>query len=187
MKELFDLLEKGERKILLWLGIIFLVGLLFLQVFALNQKRAYSSAAQTLPTQQQEYTQIKESNKNIKLEWLQWDEARRDVVEIEKKYFYRGDRSLSQLRIDIGKIFEASGIRIVSDLNFDYADWEEENIIRVRVNFAMAGTYVALKRFIHQVEVHPKFLMVERIDFRDIDTQSGRIELNIVLAGYYEN
>jgi hypothetical protein len=69
---------------------------------------------------------------------------------------------------------------------FDYADWEKESK-RARVSFTLAGPYVSLKRFIHQVEIHPKFLMIERVDFRDIDTQSGQIELNLVLAGYYEN
>jgi hypothetical protein len=70
---------------------------------------------------------------------------------------------------------------------FDYADWEEEKLKMVHVHFTMAGRYVALKSFIHQVEIHPKFLMIERIDFRKIDTQSGRIELHIGLVGYYEN
>jgi Tfp pilus assembly protein PilO len=187
MKELFDLLEKRERKMLIWLCILFFTGLLFLKVFALNQKRTYGYAVQALPAQQKEYTQIKESNRDIKLEWLKWDEAKRDIAEIEKKYFYRGNRGISQLRLDLRKIFRASRIRVVSDLMFDYAEWEDENVKRVRVNFTIAGPYDALKRFIHQVEIHPKFLMVERIDFRDIDTQSGRIELNIVLAGYHEN
>jgi Tfp pilus assembly protein PilO len=187
MKELFDLLAKRERKILVLLCVCLLVGLLFYQVFALKQKRAYSFAVESLPAQQIEYTQIKESNKDIKLEWLQWDETKRDIAEIEKKYFYRENKNINQLRIDLRKIFRATKIRVVSDLMFDYTAWEEENLKRVRVKFTMAGPYNALKRFIHQIEIHPKFLMIERIDFRDIDTQSGRIELNIALMGYYEN
>jgi hypothetical protein len=187
MKELFDLLEKRERKVLVVLGVLFLVSFLFLELFAFPKKGSYRHAVQTLPLQQKEYAQIRDGNKDIKREWLQWDEARRDIVEIEKKYFYRGSRSISQLRLDIRKIFRAARIRVVSDLIFDYADWETENLKRVRANFTLAGSYAALKRFIHQVEIHPKFLMIERIDFRDIDAQSGQVELNIVLAGYYEN
>jgi len=121
------------------------------------------------------------------LEWLQWDEARRDIADVEKKYFYRENKNINKMRLDLRKIFRVSNIRVVSDLMFDYADWEEENLKKVRVKFTMAGPYIALKRFIHQIEIHPKFLMTERIDFRDIDTQNGRIKLNIVLAGYYEN
>jgi hypothetical protein len=187
MKELFDLLTKKERKILVLLCTLFIAGLFFHQAFALKKKQAYDHAVQSLPDQQNEYAQILEANRDIKFEWTQWDEARRDIEDIEKSYFYRGNRSLSQLRLDLRKIFRASNIRVVSDLIFDYADWEEENLKRVRVNFTMAGPYGALKRLIHQIEIHPKFLMIERIDFRDIDTQTGRVELNIVIAGYYEN
>jgi hypothetical protein len=187
MKELIDLLEKRERKILVLLCVLLLVGLLFYEVFALRQKNTFSFALGSLPAQQKEYAQIKESNKDIKVEWLQWNEAKRDIADIEEKYFYRENKSRNQLRLDLRKIFQASSIRVESDLMFDYADWEDENVKRVRVTFAIAGPYSALKRFIHEIEVHPKFLMVERIDFRDIDTQNGRIELNIVLAGYYGN
>ncbi len=187
MKELFDLLEKKERQILVLFSVLLAAALIFYQGFALKQNRSYIYSVESLPAMQKEFEKIKESNKNIKMEWLRWDETKRDIEEIEKKYFYRGDKSLNKLRLDLRKIFRKAKIRVTSDLIFDYADWEEKNFKRVRVNFAMAGPYVALKRFIHQVEIHPKFLMIERIDFRDIDTQSGRVELNIGLAGYYEN
>ena len=107
--------------------------------------------------------------------------------EIEKKYFYKEDKNINQLRLDLRKIFGAARVRVTSDLLYDWADLEEEKLKRVSVQFNLAGSYAALKRFIHQVEIHPKFTMVERIDFRDIDTQSGRIELRIELAGYYGN
>jgi hypothetical protein len=187
MKELFDLLTKRERKVLVLLCSLFIAGLFFHQAFALKKKQAYDHAVQSLPDRQKEYAQILEANKDIKFEWSRWDEARQDIEDIENSYFYRGNRSISQLRLDLRKIFRASNIRVVSDLIFDYADWEEENLKRVRVNFTMAGPYNALKRLIYQIEIHPKFLMIERIDFRDIDTQSGRVELNIAIAGYYEN
>jgi hypothetical protein len=121
------------------------------------------------------------------MEWLQWDEAKRDIADIQTKYFYREDEDLNQLRLDLREIFRTASVRVISDKLFDYTDREEEELKKVRVHFTLAGPYGALKRFIHRVEMHPKFLMIERIDFRDIDTQTGRIELQIQLAGYYEN
>jgi len=109
------------------------------------------------------------------------------MADIEKNYFYKEEKNINRLRLDLRKILRASGIRVVSDMVFDWGKWEEANLKRVGVQFAVAGPYVAVKRLIHQVEIHPKFLMIERINFRDIDTQSGRIELQIELAGYYEN
>jgi hypothetical protein len=44
-----------------------------------------------------------------------------------------------------------------------------------------------MKKFIFEVERHPKFLMIEKIDFEDISAQGGEIELVIILAGYYES
>ena len=187
MKELFDLLEKNERKILVLLCVFFTAALIFHQGFALKQKKAFSYSAESLPILQKEFANVKELNREIKMKWLQWDETRQDIADIEKKYFYKRNKNINRLRLDLEKIIMAARIRVISDLTFDYADWGEEKLKRVSVHFTIAGRYVALKRFIHQVEIHPKFLMIERIDFRNIDTQSGRIELQIELAGYYEN
>ena len=187
MKELFDLLEKKERRTVALLCALLVACLIFYQGVALKQKRIYLQSSGTLPTQEKEFEKIKELNEEIKMESLRWDEARQDIADIEKKYFYREDKNINALRIDLRRIFRRARIRVTSDLLFDYTDWEEEKIKRIRVNFTLAGPYVALKRFIHQVEIHPKFLMIERIDFRAVDAQSGQIELNIVLAGYYES
>ena len=187
MKELFDLLEKNERKLLILLCVLLAAALIFHQSFALRQKNIYSDAVDSLPRQQKEFDQSKELNRKIKMEWQQWDEAKRDIADIKKKYFYKEDKDLNQLRLDLREILRASSVRVISDKMFDYTDWEDEELKKVRVHFTIAGSYGVLKRFIHQVEIHPKFLMVERVDFRDIDTQTGRIELQIELAGYYEN
>ena len=187
MKELFDLLDRNERKILILLCLVLAIALIFHFGFSMRQKKAYSHSSESLPNQQKEFAKIKELNQEIKAEWLLWDEAKRDIAEIEKNYLYDENEKTNQLRLDLREIFRAANVRVISDLMFDYADWDEEKLKRVRVNFTMAGSYVALKRFIHHVEIHPKFLMIERIDFRDIDTQTGRIELLIELAGYYEN
>jgi hypothetical protein len=187
MKELFDLLETGERKKLVLLCVLLVAALIFHQAFALKQEKAYIHSVESLPAQQREFTNVKEQNEETKREWLRWDEARQDIKDIEEQYFYKEDKNINQLRLDLRKIFRAVKIQVISDLVFDWADWEEENLKKVRVRFTLAGPYVAMKRFIHRVEIHPKFLLIEQINFRDIDTQSGRIELQIELAGYYEN
>lgn len=187
MKELLDLLEKKERQVLALLCFLLIVALVFHQGFALKQKRSYVQSAGSLPGKQKEFENIEKLNRDIKMEWLQWDEARRDIGEIENEYFYKEDRDVNELRLDLREIFAKANVRVISDLVFDYSEWEKKDIKKARVNFTVAGPYVVLKNFIHQVEIHPKFLMIERIDFRDIDTQSGRIELSIALAGYYGN
>ena len=184
MKELFDRLEKRERQILVVLCVLFAAAMIFHSAFALRQKKIYFRSTEFFPSQQKEFEKTKKSNRDAKMEWLKWAEARKDMREIENTYFYKEYVDINELRLDLRKIFERATIRVISDLIFDYQDLEGEDLKKVRVSFATSGPYATLKRFIHQVEIHPKFLMIERIDFRDIDTQAGSIELNIVLAGY---
>lgn len=187
MKELFDLLDAEERRILALIGILLLAAVIFHTAFALQEKRTYFRSVESLPSKQKEYERILGTNKEKKAEWMRWDEARRDIPEIEKAYLYREEDVSNEVRLDIRKIFQVSNVRCVSDLRFDYTEERRERTNSVRVRFTLAGTYYALKRFIYEVERHPKFLMVEKIDFKDVAARGGVIELIIILAGYYES
>jgi len=55
------------------------------------------------------------------------------------------------------------------------------------ISFDIKGSYLSLKRFIHSVEEFPKFLLIEKIDFLNIDARGNVLELRVVLAGYYES
>lgn len=169
------------------LCVLLAFALIFHQGIALKQKKAYNHSIETLPAQQKVLESQKKKNEEIKREWMLWDNARQDIAEIEKDYYYEEDENINQLRLDLRNILRAARIRVVSDMNFDWTDREGEGFNRVGVQFTVAGSYAALKRFIHQVEIHPKFLMIEKIDFRDIDVQSGQVEIRIELAGYYRN
>jgi Tfp pilus assembly protein PilO len=53
--------------------------------------------------------------------------------------------------------------------------------------FQISGPYALIKRFVYEVEHFPRFLIVEKVDFVDIQRQSGALKLKITLAGYFEN
>ncbi len=187
MKELFDLLNVKERRVLALICIFLSAALIFHMVFALHEKRTYFRSVESLASKQREYEKVLEMNKEKKAEWLRWDEARREIPQIEKIYFYRVEDVANEVRLDIRKIFQVSNVRCVSDLRFDYSEEREVRTNRIQVRFTLAGTYYALKKFIYEVERQPKFLMIEKIDFQDISPQGDAIELIIVLAGYYES
>ncbi len=187
MKEIFDLLDAKERRILAVICIFLLASLIFHAAFALHERKTYFRSVESLPSEQKEYEKILEQNKVKKAEWLRWDEARREIPQIEKIYFYREKDVANEVRLDLRKIFQMSGVRCVSPLRFDYSEEKNEKTNKVRVRFTLAGSYFALKKFIYEIERHPKFLMIEKIDFEDIAAQGSAIELAIVLAGYYEN
>lgn len=187
MKELFDFLEAKERQFLAALCILLAVVLIFFSGFALKEKRAYFRSVQMLPSRQTEYERVREQNIDKKRERMMWDEAHEDLIQIEGKYFYREDENINELREDLRKILRNAQIRITSDLRFEYSEFQGNEMKTVRVSFIMTGFYFALKKLLYSIEQYPKFIMVERIDFLDIDTQSGMIELRIELVGYYES
>lgn len=187
MKELIDRLEAKERRALALVCIFLFAAVVFYAAFAIHQKKAYFRSVESIPLRQKEYEKSLEQNKTLKAEWLRWDEARRDIPKIEKAYFYKEENVANDVRLDLRKIFQASKVRCVSDLRFEYREGKKEATNRVGVRFTLAGTYFALKRFIFEVERLPKFLMIEKIDFGDVASQGGEIELVIVLAGYYES
>jgi hypothetical protein len=185
MKELFDLLEAKERQFLVMLCIFLAAVLIFYSGFALKEKREYFRSVDILSSQQAEYERIKEQNAEKKSIWMMWDEAKRDIAEIETAYFYREEKNVNELREDLRKIFQNAKIRMSSDLRFEYSEFEGQEMKTVKVSFRMTGFYFALKKLLHSIEKYPKFIMVERIDFLDIDSQSGMIELRIELVGFY--
>lgn len=187
MKELFDLLEDKERQFLVMFCILLAVVLIFYSGFALKEKRGYVHSVDILSSQQTDYERLKEQNSEKKKEWMMWDEARSDIGEIETKYFYREEENVNELREDLRKIFQNSKTRMTSDLRFEYSEFEGREMKTVKVSFIVTGFYFALKKLLHNIERYPKFIMVERIDFLDIDPQSGMIELRIELVGFYES
>jgi hypothetical protein len=108
MKELFDLLDVKERRILALICILLSASLIFHTAFALHEKKTYFRSVESLPSQQREYEKIWEQNQKLKAELLRWDEARREIPQIEKVYFYREEDVANEVRLDLRKIFQVS-------------------------------------------------------------------------------
>lgn len=117
--------------------------------------------------------------------WSSWEATRKDLEETKAKYLYGGDKGIQDLRLDLQQLFQETGVRS-PQVAYEYFDFPKERVRRVHVSFSFSGSYFLLKRFLHAVEQFPKFVFVERIDFLDVNSLSGRIELKIILAGYYE-
>jgi hypothetical protein len=107
-----------------------------------------------------------------------------DVEELKANYFYREEEGISPLMRDTDQILKSARIR-VSQKRYDYADLEEGLYRVVRVTFETAGSYRALKKFIHSVETFPRFLVVQKIDFLDVDPFSGGLKVRVALVAYY--
>ncbi len=108
-----------------------------------------------------------------------------DIAELKEKYFYSAKDGITRLRRDLQKIFSESRIR-ASNKRYEYFPAKKvERMKVVRVRFQTFSSYNDLKKFIHSVEIFPKFLLLDKIDFLDLDSSGGGIKLNVSLTGYY--
>jgi hypothetical protein len=186
MREVFNLFEEKEKKALRVAGVLLGIAILFLLLISFPQKRSSIRALSRLESKQNEYQHFNSITLEKEDEWRQWQEAYRDINELKKSHFYNGRDSVKKMRLDIQRILSQARIPS-SQKKYNYTEFKRENIKRMSVSFNVRGTYQSLKRLIQLVEEFPKFLIVEKIDFLEIDVRSNILELKIILAGYYES
>lgn len=186
MKEIFNSLDQKERKAIGLLCLLVLLALLFLFFIALEEKRTYHHTLNATVEIKENLEKLNSIKNQKEEEWLRWQGAGQDIEEIRAKYLYKDNDVFQQMRLDLQKIFNQAGIQ-VSRIKYDYAEIEDEKIKKVDVSFNLRGSYFSLKRFLNAVEEFPKFLIVEEVNFLNIESQAGILELRILLTGYYES
>jgi hypothetical protein len=186
MNEIFDLMRQKERKALLVLFLLLALALLFYIFIARGLKGSYAQAEVGLATRKKAFQEIDDERKAQKIEWRQWQMAYKDIDKLRNRYFYSRDTISQDLRGDIARIFQGARIP-VPDIRYSYSEHGDQKISSGIATFQISGPYVQIKRFIFGVEKFPKFLILEKIDFVDINQAAGVLKLKITLAGYYEN
>lgn len=185
MNGIFELLDRKDRRILGVLCLFLVLALLFLFVVALGEKRSHSESLDRLASKKESARDMGKARRDKNAEWLKWQRTLDDMKELKAKYFYKEEEGISPLMRDTQQILNGARIR-VSKKRYDYANLKEGMYRVVRITFETTGSYTALKKFIHSVEVFPRFLVVQKIDFLDVDPFSGGLKVQVALAGYYE-
>ncbi len=184
MKNIFRLITQKERRLLGLLCLILGVAFLFYVFFALGAKKSHSQAVDLLSAVQRDFQTAEASKIQKTMESQKWEQAQQDIKELRQTYFYSDLEWMRELRMDLQRILDSSRIQH-SGKKFVYAVFEKEKIGKVLVEFTVTGRYVSLKNFIHAIESFEKFLLIERIDFLNIDPQGLGIKVKIQLAGYH--
>ena len=161
------------------------LALLFLFVVALGEKRSHYESLDNLAFKRESAKEIEKTRQDKNTEWLKWQKTLDDMKALKEKYFYKEEEGISPLMRDTQQILNNARIR-VSQKRYDYADIVEGMYRIVRITFETTGSYTALKKFVHSVETFPRFLVVQKIDFLDVDPFSGGLKVQIALLGYYE-
>lgn len=184
-QEMFEFFNRKEKKILGGIGLVLFLLLLFHFFVALGEKKAYVHSQELMEVRKSEFQNISQKKARLEKDWNQWVQARQHIEELRETYLYTRDRGVETLRKDLQKIFKSSSVHI-SSLKYNYPESKEENFQSIQVSFDATGSYFSLKKFIHRIEKFPKFLIIEKIDFLDINSESGILKLKIVVSGYYE-
>lgn len=184
MNGIFELFEQKERRILGGLCLFLILALFYFFVVAHGAKRSYYESLDILADKKERARKIEGTRMEKNAEWLKWQKTLNDVEELKANYFYKEEEGISPLMRDTDQILNSARIR-VSQKRYDYADLEEGLYRVVRVTFETAGSYRALKKFIHSVEAFPRFLVVQKIDFLDVDPFSGGLKVRVALVAYY--
>ena len=186
MRELIELLNQKERRIVYFILVLFLVSLVFFVFFAQGEKNVYSQSHEDLLQKQKKIQTAERTLQEKRSEWMAWREARQDMDEFRNKFLFEKTGNMQELRLTLDEIFKETKVK-VTKIRYDYDNLKEENIRRVRITFNISGNYYFLKRFIYLVENLPKLIIIENIDFMDVNPQGGEFKLKVILVGYYES
>jgi hypothetical protein len=185
MKEVFDLLDRREKRVTGLLCCLLGAALIFFLLGSLPQIRHYSRLASSLRSKEKSYQTASQKTSKRREEWLKWQQAQKDLEDLRKQYFYDKDVQ-PKLRLDLERIFKEAGVS-VSPIEFTYFELKKEKTNKVNITFNLRSSYPSLKKFIYLVEKFPKFLVIEKIDFLRIENAQEVLELKVILAGYYDS
>jgi len=184
MKEVFDLFDKREKRILEISSLLLILSFIFLFFISIREKNVYFRSFSTLSSQENHFREFNKAKLEKEKEWQSWKKAPLDIKELRAAHFYKDEEGINQLRLDLQKIFNTSRINN-SQIRYSYTTFEKEKIKRVTVIFDFTGSYYSLKKFFLAVEEYPKFLIVEKIEFLDTSSEGETLMLRITMAGYY--
>lgn len=184
MKELIEFLTDTEKKIIkILLGMVALsfIFLIFTLIWPRNQA---AGVASKLDSQKRSFEQVKEARDKGERLWLQWSEASRQLEELKNNWFYRGENSLGQIRIDLEEIFYQARLSLPT-LQYNYHNLEKSKIKKISLNLRLRTSYLSLRELLAKLEIFPKFLLIEDIDFQNVSEGGATLDLRLVVSAYY--
>ncbi len=184
MNALFDLLTDKERRTLVRLGAAALLALVVLLVLLTRVRGGLKKERVEAAQLRNSSARAVKARDEARAEWRRWEEANRDIEELRTGFFYDPEEGGQILRLDLEQIFAQAGTSI-TDLNYGYSDMEKEQVRKTVVTFTYAGTYAGLKRLLAVLEVFPKFLVIDKLEFPRTGSDGGRLSVRLTLAGYY--
>lgn len=184
MKELIEFLTDAEKKIVKFILAILALSFIFF-IFTLIWPRNQAAEVEArLNAQRKSFEQAKEAKDKSEQLWWQWSEASRQLEELRSKWYYRGEESLGQIRLDLEEIFHQAGLSLPA-LQYNYHHLEKSKVKKISFNLRVSTSYLYLRELLARLESFPKFLLVEDIDFQKVGESGSNLDLRLVVSAYY--
>jgi hypothetical protein len=183
MKRLFSLLNSRERRTVRTAAAIAGIVCAALLIFALRAQVRSSRAEERLAAAEARNRDAGRNRDAARNELNRWAAAEADLRELGASWFYDPAKGIPGLRSDLGQVLETAGI-IAPEIDYNALDLVKNRLHRVLAEFRFRGSYLMLRRLLETVENHPRALHVDKIEFEDIGTEPGLVQVRVGVAGY---
>ena len=115
----------------------------------------------------------------------------KDQADAELQKFYGdvlppdvgGARRMTYLFLE--QLARKTGLRL-RDRQSGAADVRDSSLAKFTTTVALAGEYQDIRRFIHELETAPEFLVLENVELSQAEAESGRgIDVRVAIATYF--
>jgi Tfp pilus assembly protein PilO len=93
-------------------------------------------------------------------------------------------RRLIHLRL--AQLARQSNLRL-TQVNYEPDEKRKGSLARLNIRMDLAGTYPAMRTFIHQLETSPEFVVIDNIELSEEAEGDSQLKVKVNLSTYYRN
>ena len=93
-----------------------------------------------------------------------------------------GARRITFLRID--QLAQESGLRVDRQTS-DPKPQRDSGLVKFSYRASLSGDYRNIRRFVHELETAPEFLVLENLQLRQSDIEDRELNVEVEIATYY--
>ena len=177
------LTEKRRLILPLALALLVNVALFFIVVYPLSKKVAggeqdFTAATSTLNAARRDYQGAQATVKGKSQADQELQKFYSDVLPPDMS----AARRITFLRIQ--QLAQQSGLRVERTAS-DARPERDSQLVKFTYRVALSGEYRNIRRFIHELETAPEFLVLEKVELTQSDVESRGINVNVEIATYY--
>ena len=180
-------LFQEHRRLIVPLAVALVVNVL-LYLFLVNPlSQRVANIAERDATAERTLTAARKENQDATKTFTGKDKAAQELSRFYKDLLPKdlpAARRLTHARVpDIGKQFN---VEFYSATVSQPVQGRDSTLIRYTTKLEMAGRYQDIRRFIHQLEIAPEFVVIDDVSLSEEYDEGGQLEMALQLSTYYQ-